>query len=136
MAIKATFSSSKIQPGRSKPGDKGTIQYQLLDSTKAELTFTSLVCGTSNKNCNKDFTYSALSSDKLDNVYAQLVCPSIMFDLPEIKLLQSANITNISGSAASNNKITFTQTISNPIEYVGVKAVNSKSGEIVYYQPV
>jgi hypothetical protein len=136
MAIKASFSSSKIQPGRSKPGDKGAIQYQLLDSTKAELTFTSLVCSSGNKNCNKDFIYSALSSDKLDSVYAQLVCPSIMFDLPEIKMLQSANLTNISGSAASNNKITFTQVISNPIEYVGVKAVNTKSGEVVYYQPV
>jgi hypothetical protein len=33
--IQATFSSNKISPIKSKPGDKGLIQYQLLDSTKA-----------------------------------------------------------------------------------------------------
>jgi len=89
MSIKATFSSSKIQSTKSKPGDKGLIQYQLLDSTKAELTFTSLVCG-NDKNCNKDFTYSALSSKSIADVYAQLACPSIMFDMPEVQKLKSA----------------------------------------------
>jgi hypothetical protein len=64
MTIKATFSTSKITLGRAKAGDKGVMQYQLLDSTKAQLTFTSLVCG-SDKNCNKDFAYSALSSEKI-----------------------------------------------------------------------
>jgi hypothetical protein len=44
MSVKATFSPNKIQASKSKPGDKGLIQYQLLDSTKAELTFTTLVC--------------------------------------------------------------------------------------------
>ena len=44
MTVKAVFSTDKIKPGRAKPGDKGLIQYQLLDSTKAELTFTTLVC--------------------------------------------------------------------------------------------
>lgn len=44
MSIKAAFSTNKIKPGRAKPGDRGLIQYQLLDSTKAELTFSTLVC--------------------------------------------------------------------------------------------
>jgi hypothetical protein len=35
MVIKATFSPNKIVSSRSKPGDKGLIQYQILDSTKA-----------------------------------------------------------------------------------------------------
>lgn len=90
MSIKATFSANKIQSTRSKPGDKGLIQYQLLDSTKAELTFTSLVCGSNDKNCNKDFSYSALSSKSIADVYAQLACPSIMFDMPEVQKLKSA----------------------------------------------
>jgi hypothetical protein len=136
MSIKATFSPSKIQASKSKPGDKGLIQYQLLDSTKAELTFTSLVCGGSDKNCNKDFSYSSLSSNSIQNVYAQLVCPSIMFDLPEVQQLKAAEVTAITTSSSKNNKITFTQVIKGDIEYVGVKAVNGKTGEVVYYQPV
>jgi hypothetical protein len=88
MSVKTVFSNSKIQPGKSKPGDKGLIQYQLLDSTKAELTFTSLVCG-GDKNCNKDFTYSSLSSSSIQDIYAQLVCSSILFDFPEYQQLHA-----------------------------------------------
>ena len=90
MTIKATFSPNKITPSKSKPGDKGLVQYQLLDSTKAELTFTTLVCGTSDKNCNKDFSYSSLSAANISDVYAQLVCSSTMFDLPNVQQLKSA----------------------------------------------
>lgn len=136
MSIKAIFSPNKIKSSKSKPGDKGLIQYQLLDSTKAELTFTSLVCGDSDKNCNKDFNYSSVSSTDITSIYAQLACPSVMFDLPEIKKLKAADVTTISASGAKNNKITFTQSIKGEIEYVGVKAINSKTGEVVYYQPV
>lgn len=135
MSVKATFSPSKIQASKSKAGDKGLIQYQLLDSTKAELTFTSLVCG-NDKNCNKDFSYSSLSSNSVQSVYSQLVCPSIMFDLPGVQQLKSPDITPIPATSAKNNKITFTQAIKGEIEYVGVKAVNAKTGEVVYYQPV
>lgn len=35
MTIKAAFSSNKLKSGRARPGDKGNLQYQLLDSTKA-----------------------------------------------------------------------------------------------------
>lgn len=44
MTIKAAFSSNKLKAGRARPGDKGNLQYQLLDSTKAEITFSTLVC--------------------------------------------------------------------------------------------
>lgn len=44
MSIKAEFSPQKIKSNRAKAGDKGLIQYQLLDSTKAEMTFSSVVC--------------------------------------------------------------------------------------------
>lgn len=45
-------------------------------------------------------------------------------------------MTTIPSSSIKNNKITFTQNIKGEIEYIGVKAVNSKTGEVVYYQPV
>jgi len=44
MSIKAVFSQQKMKSSRTKPGEKGLIQYQLLDSTKAELTFSTVVC--------------------------------------------------------------------------------------------
>jgi hypothetical protein len=44
MSIKAVFSPQKIKGARAKAGDKGLIQYQLLDSTRAEMTFSSVVC--------------------------------------------------------------------------------------------
>jgi hypothetical protein len=82
MSIKAAFSQQKIKGSKAKPGDKGLIQYQLLDSTKAELTFSTVLCGKEDKGCGKDFSFVALRSDKIENIYSQLVCPSIMFSLP------------------------------------------------------
>jgi len=48
------------------------------------------------------------------------------------KLATSIPIT----ATPSGNKIIFTQELSSDIEYVGVRAVNSKTGDMVYYQPV
>jgi hypothetical protein len=53
------------------------------------LTFTSIVCNSNDKNCNKDFNYVAISADDADQIYAQLVCPSIMYDLPEVQHLKA-----------------------------------------------
>lgn len=128
MSVKAVFSTQKLKLNRAKPGDKGLIQYQLLDSTKAELTFTNLVCNADEKNCNKNFVFTALNSDKLQNIYSQLVCSSIMFSLPELQQLKAPTLTPISSSSSTGNKVTFTQSISGDIEYVGVKALNSKTG--------
>lgn len=49
--------------------------------------------------------------------------------------LKSPETKNI-GKGGASEKITFTQEISKDIEYIGVKAVNEKTGEIVYYHPV
>jgi hypothetical protein len=67
------------------------------------------VCSPTDKSCNKDFSYSTLASDKIENVYAQLVCPSIAFDLAETQILKSAELTSIPTSNTKNSKITFTQ---------------------------
>jgi hypothetical protein len=135
MTIKATFSPGKISATRPKPGEKGLVKYQLLDSTKAELTFTSLVCATNEKGCNKDFAYSALSAAKPEEVFAQLVCSSTMIDFPGFQQLKSAEMTPITASP-KDNKITFSQPLKGDISYVGIKAINSKTGEVVYYRPV
>jgi hypothetical protein len=49
--------------------------------------------------------------------------------------MKSADLMPITGSA-KNNKMSFTQAIKGDIEYVGVKAFNSKTGDVVYYRPV
>lgn len=64
------------------------------------------------------------------------MCPSIVFDLEEVQQLKSAELTPITSSSAKNNKMTFTQAIKGDIEYVGVKAFNAKTGDVVYYRPV
>ena len=76
----------------------------------------------------------SLRSDKIENIYSQLVCPSIMFSLPEMQQLKSPESKTI--GKGTTDKIMFTQDISKDIEYVGVKAVNDKTGEVVYYHPV
>ena len=40
MAIRAEYSADKIKGSVEKPGNKGILEYQLLDSNTAELTFT------------------------------------------------------------------------------------------------
>ncbi len=45
-------------------------------------------------------------------------------------------MTAIPADKIKNNKVSFTQPIKGEVEYVGVKAINSKTGETVYYQPV
>jgi hypothetical protein len=51
-----------------------------------------------------------------------------MFSLPEIQQMKSPEMATITNSGGANNKISFTQAISKDIQYVGVKAVNSKTG--------
>ena len=44
MTVKASFSTTKTEYTPAKAGDKGIIEYQLLDSTKSELTISAVVC--------------------------------------------------------------------------------------------
>jgi len=45
-------------------------------------------------------------------------------------------IVPIKATTSKDNKLLFNLPIKQDFNYVGVKAVNSKSGAIVYYQPV
>lgn len=85
--MKATLLFSKTAPERPSAGARGLISYKLLDSSMAELDFTPLQCPSYNKNCQKDFAYSSISAPKLDAVYAQLVCPTVAFDLEDRQIV-------------------------------------------------
>ena len=45
-------------------------------------------------------------------------------------------MTKIKANPDSNGKITFQYTLMDHISYVGVKGINSKTGEEIYYRPV
>ena len=113
MSIKGIFSPNKTKEGKTQAGGKGLIQYQLIDSTRAELTFESIQCS-DKKNCKKDFTYTALTSNSMESIYSQLVCPSIMFDLIAIKNTQPAKLSPIP-SSSSSNRLVYTQTLTEDI---------------------
>ncbi len=85
--MKATLIFSKSIPEKPTAGSKGLISYKLLDSSVAELDFTPLQCPSYNKNCQKDFAYSSISALKIDAVYAQLVCPTVAFDLEDRQII-------------------------------------------------
>jgi hypothetical protein len=72
----------------------------------------------------------------VEDIYAQLVCSSVSFDLADRQIINPVENTAVSASNTRENKIVFTQKIKESNEFVGVKAVNNKTGEIVYYKPV
>jgi hypothetical protein len=87
-----------------------------------------LVCPAINKNCQKDFSYSAISAEKIEGVYAQLVCPSIAFDLEDRQILEEGKSKPISSSNRKNDRIMFQETLRGDIDYVGIRAFNEKTG--------
>jgi hypothetical protein len=52
------------------------------------------------------------------------------------KQLKQPEIIPIKPTTSKDNKLIFNLPIQQDFNYVGVKAINSKSGAIVYYQPV
>lgn len=83
LVAKAEYSEDKMKAAKAKAGDKGIVSYQLLDSKNAEVSFSGIVCA-SGANC-KDYVYSLIESTKMDDIYAQLMCPGISFDTMTLK---------------------------------------------------
>jgi hypothetical protein len=105
----------------------------MLESNLAEITCSGVVC---DKSCNGQFAYSAISSTSIDRIVSQLVCPSVSFELLGFTQKDQPEVENISAGKSSDNKLVFNHTLKVNTEYLGVKAYNSKTGEIVYYPPV
>ena len=62
--VKAKFSFVKTKLEHALAGNKGLINYYLVDSKNAELTFSPLECPSSS--CNpKDFAYSSITAEKI-----------------------------------------------------------------------
>ncbi len=52
MSIKVEYSPQKIKSASTKAGNRGVLEYQLLDSATAEITFTEVTCN-STSTCHK-----------------------------------------------------------------------------------
>jgi hypothetical protein len=64
------------------------------------------------------------------------VCPSIAFDLEDRQIVSQGHLNPIVATPSSDGRILFRETMSGDLEYIGVKASNNKTGEVVYYKPV
>ena len=105
----------------------------MTSSDKAQIIFSAAVC---EGKCSGSFTYSAVISSSIDQIISHLVCTAVSFDFNNNSRIAQPTIEPITSPRSSDNKITFMHTLARGREYVGVKAVNNKTGVIVYYPPV
>ena len=136
ITVKALYSYNKTKKESTKPGNNGLVEYRMIDYSNAELTFSPITCPNSNKNCHKEFAYSYISSQEIQNVYAQLMCSSISFDLLDRQIVIPSDFKPISASTNKQNKVQLNHQISQNTDFIGIRAVNSKTQEIVYYRPI
>ncbi len=70
------YSEKKIFDPEILAGNKGNVDYTVVDSTSAELTIRPPTCP--DAKCPK-FKYYIMSALKMRDLYTQLVCPSNFF---------------------------------------------------------
>ena len=133
LTIKSTFSTQKTELSSAKAGDKGEIQFDLVEWNKAEIVFSAVVC---EEKCHGSFTYTAIVSPQIDQIISHLVCTSVSFDFNNNSKLEQPVMEAITSPRSADNKISHQHSLSHGREYLGVKAVNNKTGEIVYYPPI
>lgn len=63
LTVRVDYSTEKVKKDIVKAGGKGLLQYQLIDSKTAEVSFSGVVC--SQKKCSSDVRYYSLSSSNL-----------------------------------------------------------------------
>ena len=69
-------------------------------------------------------------------LYSQTVCPSQYFATIDTMSVTPLALNKIKPNVDSNGRVTFQYVLLGHISYVGVKAINSRTGEEVYYRPI
>lgn len=77
VSIMVRYSEAKIKDADIYPGNKGDVEYSIVDSSTGELTIKPPVC--SDSQCSGKFKYYLMTADKMRDLYSQLVCPSNFF---------------------------------------------------------
>ena len=133
LSIKVTHSAEKSKGNKVKAGNKGILEYQLLNSQEAEITFVGAVC--SGQKCTEDITYYYAASTDMPTLYSQVVCPRSYFSTETMVSQKPINMTKVSAKADSSNKMTFKYDMLEQISYLSIKGVYSGGNE-VYYKPI
>jgi hypothetical protein len=89
LTVKASLSFIKNKEDHPHAGGKGLVEYTMKDAKNAQISLDPLVCPANNKACYKDFAFSVLTADKVESVYAQLVCSSFAFDLGDRQIIKA-----------------------------------------------
>lgn len=92
-----------------KAGDKGLIEFSLLEWSKAEIVFSAVVC---EDKCHGSFTYSAVISPHIDQIISHLVCTSVSFDFNNHSRVEPPIIEQITTPRSADNKITYQHSLS------------------------
>lgn len=64
------------------------------------------------------------------------MCPTQYFATVETTSTNPLPLNKIKANPDSNGKISFQYTLMDHISYVGLKGINSKTGEEIYYRPI
>jgi|JI61114C2RNA_FD_contig_71_644869_length_2040_multi_2_in_0_out_0_1 hypothetical protein len=110
-----------------KLGNQGIIEYQLINSIDAEISFVPLNCN--GKPCPKA-KYEYLSSTNLQNLYSQLVCPSNFFTFTET--MPPLHPTSISVSGNMTEPTRFEYRLLDQISYFGIRVMLDNGREYIY----
>lgn len=76
-----------------KPGKNGLLEYQIIDSTKAQVQFHAAICPEGK--CEKKIRYFWMASTNLQEVFSQSVCPYSYFQILGIISSQPLKIVEI-----------------------------------------
>lgn len=53
LTVKATYSYVKNKVDKAKAGNKGLVEYKMLDMQNAEISYSPIICPAANKACSK-----------------------------------------------------------------------------------
>lgn len=99
---------------------------------------TEVICSGKDKSesCRNDFDYYTISAIKEQDLYTQTVCPASFFAMSDVTSINPLPLIKINAKPDSNGKVIFKYILLDHISYVGVKGINKKNGDEVYYRPV
>ena len=116
-----------------KPGNNGDMVYSIVDSSTAEVTLHPPVCEQSK--CPSKLKYTLMTTDKMRDLYTQLVCPANFFSIWEGVSIDPIKEQEVTPKANSDGTQSITFSIKDQISYLGVKVSDGKTQEI-YYRPI
>ena len=134
LSLFVRFTEDKKKGEEMRAGRSGDIAYSILDWNRAEITVARPICGRSS--CPNDLRYILMSGSTMVHLYTQLVCPSNFFSSLEIVSIEPIREEEVTGRVNSDGTLSFELKLGSQISYAGLKVVNSKTQDQIYYRPI